>query len=350
MLKKIALVMTVLIAVVALAACATTQPATQAPQEATQAPAEQPTEAAAPTEAPTEAPQVAQSNLVFGLAVHSNPAEDSFWGVVEKGAQDAADTYGITLKSGGSGDPTEQAQLVETYVSDKVDGLIVSLANPDAMTDSLQRAKDAGIPFITINSGVDVYKELGAITHVGQTEFVAGQGAGEQFNKAGLKSVLCVVHEEGNIGLEQRCDGLEDTFQGKVERFNVATTGTRDIAGTSASIQDKLIASSDVDGILTLNPDIAGAALDAIKATGNDIKLATFDLSPAVLDAIDAGDIMFAVDQQQYLQGYLPVVFLYLYNVNLNTVGGGQPVLTGPGIVDKSNAAQVKELAAQGTR
>ena len=347
MLKKITFLIVVMLAVVALAACAGQTAPTQAPEQAaTQAPAEQPTEAAAPT----EAPQVAQSNLVFGLAVHSNPAEDSFWGVVQKGAQDAADTYGVTLKSGGSGDPSDQAQLVETYVSDKVDGIIVSLANPDAMKDSLQRAKDAGIPFITINSGVDVYKELGAITHVGQTEFVAGQGAGEQFNKAGLKSVLCVIHEEGNIGLEQRCDGLEDTFQGKVERFNVATTGTRDLAGTSASIQDKLTAASDVDGILTLNPDIAGAALDAIKAAGRDVKLATFDLSPAVLDAIDAGDVMFAVDQQQYLQGYLPIVFLYLYNVNLNTVGGGQPVLTGPGIVDKSNAAQVKELAAQGTR
>ena len=308
---------------------------------AAEAPAE---EAAAPAE------QVTQEGLTFGLAVHSNPAEDSFWGVVERGAKDAADTYGITLKSGGSGDPAEQAQLIETYVSDQVDGIIVSLANPDALEDSVKRAADAGIPIITINSGVDVFKELGAITHVGQTEFVAGQGAGEQFNKAGLTSVLCVVHEEGNIGLEQRCDGLEDTFQGNVERFNVATTGTRDIAGTSSSIQDKLISTEDVDGILALNPDVAGAALDAINAVGRDVALATFDLSPTVLDAIDAGDILFAVDQQQYLQGYLPVVFLYLYNTNLNTVGGGNPVLTGPGIVDQSNAAQVKELSAQGTR
>ncbi len=369
MLKKVVFLMLVALMVVTLAACSGQQATTQAPAEKpTQAaapaekpteaaaPAEKPTEAAAPAETPTEAampteaPQVAQTNLVFGMAVHANPAEDSFWGVVERGAKDAADTYGITLKSGGSGDPTEQAQLVETYVSDKVDGLIVSLANPDALKDAVKRAVDAGIPVITINSGVDVYKELGAITHVGQTEFVAGQGAGEQFNKAGLKNVLCVIHEEGNIGLEQRCDGLEDTFQGKVERFNVATTGTRDLAGTSASIQDKLTASSDIDGILTLNPDVAGAALDAIKASGRDVKLATFDLSPAVLDAIMNDEIMFAIDQQQYLQGYLPVVFLYLYNTNLNTVGGGQPVLTGPGIVDKSNAAQVKDLAAKGTR
>ena len=239
---------------------------------------------------------------------------------------------------------------METYISDGVNGIIVSLASPDAMQDSVKKAVDAGIPVITINSGVDVYKELGAITHVGQTEFVAGQGAGEQFNAAGTQKVLCVIHEEGNIGLEERCDGLTDTFGGEVERFNVATTGVRDIAGTLASIQDKLTADSSIDAILTLNPNIAVAALDAIKAVGSDQLLATFDLSPDVLEALEAGEMTFAIDQQQYLQGYLPVVFLTLFNTNLNTVGGGLPVLTGPGIVTAETAGAVKDLAAAGTR
>jgi simple sugar transport system substrate-binding protein len=306
-----------------------------------------------PTEAvvvqPTEETQVTQSDLVFGMAVHSNPAEDAFWGVVERGAKDAADTYGLTLKSGGSSDPAEQAQLVETYIADNVDGIFVSLANPDALKDAVVKAVDAGIPVITINSGVDVYKELGALTHVGQTEFVAGQGAGEEFNAAGATSVLCVIHEEANIGLEQRCDGLADTFTGEMERFNVATTGVRDVAGTVSAIQNKLTGGG-FDGVLTLNPVIAMAARDAIAAGGGGELLATFDLSPDVLQAIEDGEVMFAIDQQQYLQGYLPVVLLYLYDTNLNTVGGGLPVLTGPGIVDASNAAQVMDLSAQGTR
>ncbi len=297
-----------------------------------------------------EQPQVAQAGLVFGMAVHANPAEDAFWGVVERGARDAAETYGIQLKAGGSGDPVEQSQLVENYVADKVDGVIVSLANPDALKDAVKKAVDAGIPVITINSGVDVYKELGALTHVGQTEFVAGQGAGERFNAVGATKVLCVIHEEGNIGLEQRCDGLTDTFNGEVVRFNVATTGVRDVAGTTSSIQNKLIADNAIDAVLTLNPIVAIAARDAIQAVGGGQKLATFDLSPDVLAAIENDEILFAIDQQQYLQGYLPVVFLYLYKTNLNTVGGGLPVLTGPGFVDKSNAAAVKELAAKGTR
>jgi len=313
------------------------------------APTPAPTKAPAATEKPAE-PQVTQADLVFGMAVHSNPAEDAFWGVVEKGAKDAAATFGVTLKSGGNSDPVAQSQLVEDFIGAKVDGIFVSLANPDALKDAVNKAVNAGIPVITINSGLDVYKELGALTHIGQTEFVAGQGAGEQFSAAGAKKALCVIHEEGNIGLEERCDGLKDTLGGEVVRFNVATTGVRDVAGTVAAIQNKLIADSAIDAILTLNPVIAMAARDAIKAAGGSQKLATFDLSPDVLAAIEGGEMLFAVDQQQYLQGYLPVVLLYLYNTNLNTVGGGLPVLTGPGFVNQSNAAAVKDLSAKGTR
>ncbi len=337
--KILSLLLVAAVVLSALAACGPTEEATQAP---------------APTQAEVEAqptePQVTQAGLVFGMAVHSNPAEDAFWGVVEKGAKDAAATFGVELKSGGSSDPAEQSQLVETYVADNVDGIFVSLANPDALTDAVTKAVDAGIPVITINSGVDVYQKLGALTHVGQTEFVAGQGAGWQFGAAGATKVLCVIHEEANIGLEQRCDGLADTFSGDVERFNVATTGVRDVAGTVSAIQNKLISDSAIDGVLTLNPVIAMAARDAIAAAGGGQKLATFDLSPDVLQALEDGEMLFAVDQQQYLQGYLPVVLLYLYKTNLNTVGGGLPVLTGPGFVDASNAAQVKDLAAKGTR
>jgi simple sugar transport system substrate-binding protein len=336
--KVFSLVLLAVLLFSALAACSTQEPTT-APA-ATEAQAEQ----------PTQAPQVTQAGLTFGMAVHSNPAEDAFWGVVEKGAKDAAATFGVDLKSGGSGDPAEQAQLVETYIADKVDGIFVSLANPDALKDAVTKAVAAGIPVITINSGVDVYKELGALTHVGQTEFVAGQGAGEKFNATGASKVLCVIHEEANIGLEQRCDGLADTFSGEVERFNVATTGVRDVAGTVSAIQNKLISDTAIDAVLTLNPVIAMAARDAIAAAGGGQQLGTFDLSPDVLQAIEDGEMLFAVDQQQYLQGYLPVVLLYLYKTNLNTVGGGLPVLTGPGFVDASNAAQVKDLAAKGTR
>src|SRR6266516_4848935 len=132
------------------------------------------------------------------------------------------------------------------------------------------------------------------------------------------------------------------------ERLQVK--GVTDLATTTNQIRTKLTVDKGVDTILTLNPDVAGAALDAVKGANSKAKIATFDLSSNVIKAIQGGKVLFAIDQQQYLQGYLPVVFLYLYNTNLNTVGGGLPVLTGPGFVDKSNAAKVAALAKKGTR
>ena len=327
-------------------------PAQEAPQVSESSEAAPAAEPAKETTSEEPAPQVMQSGLTIGMATHEHPGDSTFWGTVELGAKDASAALGIELKSSGSGDPTEQAQIVDTYVSDGVDGIIVSLANPEAMQDSVKSAIDAGIPVITINSGVAVWKELGALTHVGQSEFPAGAGAGEQFNAIGLKNVICVVHEEANIGLEERCDGLESTFGGEIDRFNVSSTGTGDIAGTLASIQDKLIADDSIDGVLTLNPDVGIAARDAIAAAGvgDRVTLGTFDLSGPVLEAVSAGEILFAIDQQPYLQGYLPVVMLSLFNTNLNVVGGGNPVLTGPGFVTPDTADAVMELAAGGSR
>ena len=189
---------------------------------------------------------------------------------------------------------------------------------------------------------------LGAITHVGQTESIAGEGAGAKFKEAGATKIICIIHEQGNVGLNQRCEGAKKGFGGDVE--NVQVAGTSDISTTLTEIQSKLESDDSIDGVLALNPDIAVAARDAVAGASSDAKVATFDLSADVISAIKADEILFAVDQQQYLQGYLPVVFLTLNKTNLNTVGGGLPVLTGPGFVDKSNAAEIEKLAKEGTR
>jgi simple sugar transport system substrate-binding protein len=122
------------------------------------------------------------------------------------------------------------------------------------------------------------------------------------------------------------------------------------LAEALATIRNKLQSDPSVDGVLTLNPGVAVSARDAIAEAGTDTTLATFDLNGDVVEAIEGGEILFAVDQQQYLQGYLPVSFLKLYAENLNTVGGGLPVLTGPGFVTADNAAEVADLASAGTR
>src|SRR4051812_19712588 len=283
------------------------------------------------------------------IAVITHGEGDSFWAVVKKGAEQAGKDTGVTVKySESNNKPEEQAQLIESAVTEGVDGIAVSAPDPDAIRDAVKTAVDAGIPVITINSGAEESASLGAVTHVGQTETIAGEGAGAKLKEAGVTKLICIIHEQGNIGLNERCDGAKKGFGGDVE--NVQVTGVNDISTTLTEIQSKLEADDSIDGVLALNPDIAIAARDAIAGASSKAKLATFDLSGDVIKAIEDGEILFAVDQQQYLQGYLPVVFLTLNKTNLNTVGGGRAVLTGPGFVEKSNAAKIKQLAEAGTR
>jgi simple sugar transport system substrate-binding protein len=286
-------------------------------------------------------------NLTFAMVTHSD--EGSFWSVVKKGAEQAAKDEGVKLIwSPSNNDPQKEAQLISAAVSQKVDGLAVSVPNADAIKGALAQAKSAGIPIITLNSGEEQSKSLGAITHVGQDESVAGEAAGARLKSEGAKKVLCIIHEQNNIGLQQRCDGVKKGFGGDVT--NLQVKGTADVATTQTEIKSKLQADKSFDAVIALNPDIAEAAKTAIKGAGSSAKLATFDLSPDVIKDVQSGGIEFAVDQQQYLQGYLPIVFLKLFKTNANTVGGGQAVLTGPGFVDKTNADTVEKLAGQGTR
>jgi simple sugar transport system substrate-binding protein len=283
------------------------------------------------------------------IAVVTHGDGGSFWSVAKRGAQDAGRDVGVRVRySESKNDPARQARLIDAAVRARVDGLAVSAPNPAAIAAALQRAVDAGIPIVTLNSGAEQFQELGAFTHVGQTEFEAGQGAGAQLAAAGATKVLCVVHERGNVGLEQRCGGAATAFASGVEPFQV--TGSRDLAATRGEIESKIRNDPSIDAVLTLDPDVAIAARDAVARAGSRAQIATFDLSADVVDAIKAGDILFAVDQQQYLQGYLPVVFLSLFARNGNTTGGGRPVLTGPGFVTAANADQVEKLARAGTR
>ena len=283
------------------------------------------------------------------IAVITHGEGDTFWAVAKKGAEQAGEDLGITVDYQESqNDPQRQAQLIEAAVTKNVDGIATSVPDADALSGAMQRAADAGIPMVTLNSGQDDSQRLGAITHVGQDEVIAGEAAGRRLADEGGTKMICIVHEQANIGLEQRCQGATRTFGGETE--NLQVTGVADIATTQTEISSKLQSDDSIDTVLSLNPDIAIAARDAIASAGSDATLATFDLSPEVLSAIDDGDILFAVDQQQYTQGYLPVVFLYLFNTNANTIGGGLPVLTGPGFVDKSNASTVTDLTEAGTR
>lgn len=274
-------------------------------------------------------------------------AGDSFWDIVQKGARQAAAKDNIKFLYSNSDQGKDQAQLVQTAIDQKVDGLVVTLAKPEAMKDVVEKVEKAGIPVITINSGSAQSKEFGALAHIGQDETIAGEAVGDELSARGKKHALCVLHEQGNVGHEQRCAGVKNTFDGTTENLYVNGTNMPDV---QAALQAKLAADRSIDAVVTLGAPYAATAVKAKEQAGSQAEVDTFDLNGQVAGALEAGTIGFAVDQQPYLQGYEAVDLLWLYRYNADVLGGGRPVLTGPQIVTKDDAAALKDYAKRGTR
>lgn len=293
-----------------------------------------------------------RSDISIVVVTHGQ-ASDPFWSVVQKGVAQAGTDMRVNVQyqAPGTFDMVAMAQMIDAAVATKPQGLVVSIPDADALSTAIEAAVAAGIPVISINSGSDVAAKLGVLTHVGQTEYEAGKGGGEKMGADGVKNAICVNQEIGNAGLDLRCKGFADGLAETGGKSTVVGVDLGDPTGAQQRISAALTGDSTIDGILTLGPTGAAPALAALQDSGQlgTMKIATFDLSPDVLDAIEAGNMLFAIDQQQYLQGYLPVVLLTLYNTNLNTIAN--PVLmTGPGFVTKDTAARVKALAEAGTR
>jgi simple sugar transport system substrate-binding protein len=287
------------------------------------------------------------SDLTFHMITHSD--DGPFWSVVKRGMDAACAAHGVDcVWMPGNNDPGQMVVDIETAISEGSAGIAASLPSPDQLIGPLQDAVAAGIPVYTLNSGLNDYQTIGATSHIGQSEDVAGQGAGLRFNALGATTVLCGRQEQSNVGLTERCGGLAETFNGTVidEFVGLDADQTEQINGIKAILE----ANPEIDGFLGVGPVIAMSGLAAAQDLGRDLTIGGFDMTPELLDAIEAGDIAFTVDQQQYLQGYLPVVLMFLEATNANQAGGGLPVLTGPGFVTPDNASEVKALSAAGTR
>src|ERR671933_390581 len=294
----------------------------------------------------------AQGSFRFVVVTHGQ-ASDPFWSVVKNGVDQAARDMGVNVEYQAPGrfDMVAMSQLIDAAVASRPDGLVVSIPDANALGPAIRRAVDAGIPVISINSGSDVAQGLGVMTHIGQTEFEAGQGGGQQMAVAGVTHALCINQEVGNVALDLRCNGFKDSMQKAGATVDVLAVDLANPTESQQRVQAAISADPSVDGILTLGPTGASPTLAALRAMNKlgQIKLATFDLSPDVLAAISQGDMLFAIDQQQFEQGYLPIVLLKLYKSNLNTIAN--PVLmTGPGFVTRENASRVIQLSQAGTR
>ncbi|WP_435856144.1 sugar ABC transporter substrate-binding protein [Streptomyces physcomitrii] len=282
----------------------------------------------------------------IAMVTHSGDG-DTFWDIVQKGAEQAAVKDNIKFLYSHNDEAQQQAQLVDAAVDKKVDGLIVSLAKPDAMKAAVARAVKAGIPVITVNSGSAESKKFGALSHIGQDETVAGRAVGEELNKRGRKKALCILHEQGNVGHEQRCDGAKESFDGKMQNLYVDGTNMPDV---QAAIEAKLQSDDSLDAVVTLGAPFADTAVKAKDSAGSKAEIDTFDLNEAVATGLKSGKLGFAVDQQPYLQGYQAVDLLWLYRYNADVLGGGRPVLTGPQVVTEKDADALLDYAERGTR
>ena len=295
---------------------------------------------------------VTQRDLRFVVVTHGQ-ASDPFWSVAANGVDAAAEDMGVTVEyqAPETFDMVAMSQLIDAAVASQPDGLVVSIPDADALGPSIQAAVDAGIPVISMNSGSDVFAELGVLVHVGQTEFEAGLIAGQRFAEEGVQNPICINQEVGNAALDLRCQGF---FEGLGIEGEVVPVDLADPTGAQEVVTGVLQSNPDIDGILTLGPTGAQPTLAALDEAGllGQVSFATFDLSPEVLDAITAGDMLFAIDQAQFLQGYLPIVFLtkFLETGALPLGSVNRVVLTGPQIVTADTAADVVAYSEEGVR
>lgn len=286
--------------------------------------------------------------LVVSMISHGAPG-DTFWDLVRKGAEDAAQKDNIELRYSADPEVPNQANLIQSAIDANVDGIAVTMPNAQALGPTAQKAVDAGIPVVGLNAGMDTYQDYGLSGFFGQEERVAGELAGERLADDGAEHVLCVIHEQGNSSQEARCGGVADGMggAGKVETLYV---NGMDLTAVQSTLQAKLAQDPGIDWVMGLVAPVALTAVQAAGGAGAEISIGTFDTNAALVAAIQNGDIAFAIDQQPYLQGYLAVDALWLAHRNGTTVGGGRPVYTGPSFVDASNVDIIADAAQAGLR
>jgi len=276
-------------------------------------------------------------------------ASSAFWTIVRNGV-DAASRQAavqVTYRSPDVYDVGTMAQLIDDAVAAHPDGLVVSIPSEE-LTAPIRRAVRAGIPVVSINSGSDVSRRIGTLAHIGQPEETAGFKAGKRLVAAGAGKggALCINQEVGNVGLDRRCAGFARAIRAAGGSPRVVAVDTKDLEETRRRVAEAA-SEPGIDAVLALNNTGGEIAADVVP---RDVLIGTFDFTPAVLRAIRSGRIEFAVDQQPYLQGYLPIVFLAERARHGLFPAQGEVVPTGPNFITAGNAAQAERLSLQGIR
>ena len=288
--------------------------------------------------------QVAGTDRIKVALITHAAAGDTFWDIVRKGAEEASSKDNVELLYTSDPEAGRQAQLVQQAIDQKVDGIAVTVATPDALKDVLKKATDAGIPVVSLNAGESVSSQLGAFTHFGSNEQLAGEAVGTRLASEGYKHPVCVIQQQGHVGLEARCAGVK----AKVPATEILYVDGKDMTAVQSTATAKLQASKDADVIIGLGAPITLTLLKSVTDAGSSSKVASFDLNAELAQKIVDGQVIFTVDQQPWLQGYMSVDALWQAKRGGFKIGGGQPVLTGPTIVDKAERLRRPQVRPAG--
>lgn len=283
----------------------------------------------------------------FVMITHG-PDSDSWFNTIKNAIALAEQQLNVTVeyRNPPTGDLADMARIVEQAAASNADGIVVTIADFDVLRGPITSAVDRGIPVVTINSGTQAQSaELGALLHIGQPEYDAGYGAGLRAKDAGVTSFLCVNHYITNPASVERCQGYADALG--VELGNQMIDSGIDPSEIVSKVTAYLNTNEDTNGILTLGPNSAEPTLLALDQIGlaGELHFGTFDLSAAIVQGIKDGVIDFAIDQQPFLQGYMPVVILT--SLARYGVVPGNSINSGPGFVTVNNVELVEQLAGE---
>jgi simple sugar transport system substrate-binding protein len=317
----------------------------------------------------------AQAAGKYVLISHA-PDSDSWWNTIKNSLKQAGEDYGVTVdyRNPPSGDLADMARLIEQAAAQDYDGVITTIADFNVLQGAIKKVTDKKIALITINSGSPEQSEkLGAIMHVGQPEYAAGKGAGERAKAAGIKSFLCVNHFATNPVSFERCRGFAEAIGADFKKSTIDSGD--DPTGIESKVSAYLRQNAGTQAVLALGPTSAHPTLKALEKAGlkGKIWFATFDLSDEIGRGIKDGSIQFGIDQQPYLQAYIPVAVMATMKAlktsdlqavmkavqanpktkarfdeyGLTPVYGARHISSGPGFVTKENLPKVEKYSGQ---
>ncbi len=282
------------------------------------------------------------------ILVSHAPDSDSWWNTIKNGIALAGDQMGVEVeyRNPPTGDLADMARIIDQAAASGPNGIITTLADFDVLSGPIKAAVDQGINVIIMNSGTaEQTREVGALMFVGQPEYDAGYAAGLRAKGDGVGSFVCVNHVISNTVVAERCRGFADGLG--IELGDSMIDAGQDPAEIKNRVIAHLNANPDLDAVLTLGPTSADPTILALEEMGlaGDIYFGTFDLGENIVKGIKSGIIEWGIDQQPFLQAYLPVVILA--NYDRYGVLPGNNINSGPGFVTADGLEKVEEFAGE---